>query len=117
MVNGRPLSLTESLKFVNLKSLSLTRKKVIGLDDLLSDFYKEKSKLIDKQNKKRKASKVYDSDDDEHGQEAAISKYVDQCQNQACVKSSHTLKFILHFSVPVRTFCVTYDCGMFTCFR
>lgn len=62
--------------------LQQNRKKVIGLDDLLSDFYKEKSKLVDKQNKKRKVSKVYDSDDDEQGQVALLSQCVDECQNQ-----------------------------------
>uniref|UniRef100_A0A1J3IVI2 Coiled-coil SMC6 And NSE5 INteracting (CANIN) domain-containing protein n=1 Tax=Noccaea caerulescens TaxID=107243 RepID=A0A1J3IVI2_NOCCA len=77
-----PLDFENEDPLVNPPASVEKRKKVIGLDDLLSDFYKEKSKLIDKQNKKRKASKVYDSDDDEHGQEAAISKYVDQCQNQ-----------------------------------
>ncbi|VVA92874.1 unnamed protein product [Arabis nemorensis] len=63
-------------------TLEQRRKKVIGLDDLLSDFYKEKSKILNKQNRKRKASKLYDSDEDEHGQEALLSKYVDDCQNQ-----------------------------------
>ncbi|XP_010414588.1 PREDICTED: uncharacterized protein LOC104700724 isoform X2 [Camelina sativa] len=61
------------------------RKKAIGLDDLLSDFYKEKSKLIDKQNKKkRKVSKVYDSDDDddEQGKVAKLSQCVDEVHNQ-----------------------------------
>ncbi|CAA7017921.1 unnamed protein product [Microthlaspi erraticum] len=78
-----PLDFESEDPLVNPPASVEKRKKVIGLDDLLSDFYKEKSKLIDKQNKKRKASKVYDSDDDEqHSQEAVISKYVDQCQNQ-----------------------------------
>ncbi|CAN8247219.1 unnamed protein product [Cochlearia groenlandica] len=64
-------------------SATQRKKKVIGLDDLLSDFYKEKSKVIDKENRKRKAScKVYDSDDDEIGQEDVIAKCVNQCQNQ-----------------------------------
>ncbi|KFK44704.1 hypothetical protein AALP_AA1G292300 [Arabis alpina] len=63
-------------------TLETRKKKVIGLDDLLSDFYKEKSKIINKENRKRKASKVYDSDEDENGQEALLSKYVHDCQNQ-----------------------------------
>lgn len=59
---------------------------MIGLDDLLSDFYKEKSKLIDRGNRKRKASsKLYDSDDDERGQEALLSIIVDDCRNQAWI--------------------------------
>lgn len=68
------------------------RKKVIGLDDLLSDFYKEKSKILNKQNRKRKASKLYDSDEDEHAQEALLSKYVDDCQNQAWLEIIPILK-------------------------
>lgn len=60
---------------------------MIELDDLVSDFYKEKSKLIDKRNRKRKASsKLYDSDDDsdddKHGQQTLLS-IVDNCRNQA----------------------------------
>ncbi|XP_024003832.1 uncharacterized protein LOC18027425 [Eutrema salsugineum] len=76
-----PLDFENEDPLVNPPASVGKRKKVIGLDDLLSDFYKEKSKLIDKQNKKRKVSKVYDSDEDEHGQEALLS-IVDSCQNQ-----------------------------------
>jgi len=73
------LILTRRLNFCKM---SLNRKKVIGLDDLLSDFYKEKSKVIDKVNKKRKVSKVYHSDDDEQGQVDKLSQCVVECQNQ-----------------------------------
>lgn len=77
-----PLSICNLTQSLNFCMLQQNRKKVIGLDDLLSDFYKEKSKLVDKQNKKRKVSKVYDSDDDEQGQVALLSQCVDECQNQ-----------------------------------
>ncbi|KAF8111184.1 hypothetical protein N665_0076s0175 [Sinapis alba] len=77
-----PLDFENEDPLVNPPPSAEKRKKVIGLDDLLSDFYKEKSKLVDKGNKKRKASKLYDSDDDdEHGQEALLS-IVDNCRNQ-----------------------------------
>ncbi|KAL1191071.1 hypothetical protein V5N11_036029 [Cardamine amara subsp. amara] len=77
-----PLDFENEDPLVNPPPSIEKRKKVIGLDDLLSDFYKEKSKIIDKQNKKRKVSKVYDSDEDEHNQVAKLSDIVDNCQNQ-----------------------------------
>lgn len=62
------------------------RKKVIGLDDLLTDFYKEKS-LVEKEFKRAKASKYYNSDDDDDdnaqtSKEALISQYVDECHQK-----------------------------------
>lgn len=60
-----------------------TRKKVIGLDDLLTDFYKEKSKLIEKENKRAKACKNYNSDEDDDGKEAALSNLLHGCQDEA----------------------------------
>lgn len=60
------------------------RKKLIGLDDLLSDHYKEQGKLIEKEAKKQaKARKSYDSDDDNCCKEAKLSSLIDDCQNQA----------------------------------
>lgn len=61
----------------------LTRKKIIGLDDLLTDHYKQKSKLIEKEKKRAKAKKNYNSDEDESGKEALLSNIVNSCQNQA----------------------------------
>lgn len=64
----------------------LTRKKVIGLDDLLNDHYKEQEKLLEKQNKqakkkaKAKEKKKYD---DEDRREAALVRIVEKCHNQA----------------------------------
>ncbi|KAG7568320.1 hypothetical protein ISN45_Aa04g011490 [Arabidopsis thaliana x Arabidopsis arenosa] len=77
-----PLDFENEDPLVNPPPTIEKRKKVIGLDDLLSDFYKEKSKVIDKVNKKRKVSKVYHSDDDEQGQVDLLSQCVDECQNQ-----------------------------------
>lgn len=75
---------------------------MIELDDLVFEHYKEQSKLIDKGNRKRKASsKLYDSDDDdERGQEALLS-IVDGCQNQACplFKFHHILSSLFFFII------------------
>ncbi|XP_023640259.1 uncharacterized protein LOC17888683 [Capsella rubella] len=78
-----PLDFENEDPLVNPPAAIEKRKKVIGLDDLLSDFYKEKSKVIDKQNKKRKVTKVYDSDDDDElGKVAQLSQCVDECHSQ-----------------------------------
>ena len=62
----------------------LFRKKLIGLDELLSEHYKEQSKLIEKEAKKQtKAQKSYDSDEDKNCQEAKLSSLLDDCQKQA----------------------------------
>ncbi|XVF46250.1 hypothetical protein PTKIN_Ptkin03bG0012500 [Pterospermum kingtungense] len=64
------------------------RKKLIGLDDLLSDHYKEQ-RLIEKEAQKRaKARKSYDSDEDKSCQEAKLSSLLDDCQNQMKAISS-----------------------------
>ncbi|XP_077210588.1 actin protein 2/3 complex subunit-like protein [Tasmannia lanceolata] len=59
------------------------RRKVIGLDDLVSDFYKEKSKTGAR---KSKSGKNYNSDEDDdrtrNKKEALLSKFVDDCQKQ-----------------------------------
>uniref|UniRef100_A0A5B7B6P0 Uncharacterized protein n=1 Tax=Davidia involucrata TaxID=16924 RepID=A0A5B7B6P0_DAVIN len=56
------------------------KKKVIGLDDLLTDYYKEKSKLIEKEAKQAKARKSYNSDEDEDSRVAELSQCVEKCQ-------------------------------------
>lgn len=61
----------------------LIRKKVIGLDDLLSDYYKEQSKLVERESKQAKAQKNYNSDEDVNTKEASLTEVIDQCQNQA----------------------------------
>lgn len=52
--------------------------------------------MIDKQNnKKRKvSSKVYDSDEDEHGRVALLTKCVEECQTQACDSNQFIFLFL-----------------------
>ncbi|MED6225282.1 hypothetical protein PIB30_092235 [Stylosanthes scabra] len=68
----------------------IRRKKVIGLDDLLTDHLREQEKLKEEQNeqekpKKKKAKKEASSydDDDEDPREAYLTKLVEKCENQA----------------------------------
>lgn len=58
------------------------RKKVIGLDDLLVDHYKEKNRVSDRESKLAKTKKIYTSDDEEDGRVAKLSKYVDECHEK-----------------------------------
>ncbi|CAH1452555.1 unnamed protein product [Lactuca virosa] len=58
------------------------RKKVIGLDDLLVDHYKEKNRVIERESKIAKTKKAYNSDDEEDGRVAKLSKYVDECHEK-----------------------------------
>lgn len=59
------------------------RKKLIGLDDLLTDYYKEKSRAIERESKRAKATKCYDSDeDDDISKEVAFFNTIDECQQQ-----------------------------------
>ncbi|GMY15940.1 hypothetical protein FCV25MIE_11179 [Fagus crenata] len=58
------------------------RKKVIGLDDLVSDHYKEKSKLVERESKQAKNRKNYNSDEDVNTKEASLHQVINQCQNQ-----------------------------------
>ncbi|XP_059625821.1 uncharacterized protein LOC132268922 [Cornus florida] len=59
-----------------------SRKKVIGLDDLLSDYYKEKDKLNEREAKRAKTRKSYYSDEDEDSTVAKLSDCVDKCQEK-----------------------------------
>uniref|UniRef100_M4D667 Uncharacterized protein n=1 Tax=Brassica campestris TaxID=3711 RepID=M4D667_BRACM len=79
-----PLDFENEDLLVNPPPSADKRKKVIELDDLVSEHYKEQSKLIDKGNRKRKASsKLYDSDDDdERGQEALLSIMNEICSEE-----------------------------------
>lgn len=59
------------------------RKKAIGLDDLLTDHYKQKSQILEREKKRAaKAKNNYNSDEDENGKEALLSNIVNNCQNQ-----------------------------------
>ncbi|XP_048135680.1 uncharacterized protein LOC125315271 [Rhodamnia argentea] len=57
------------------------RKKVIGLDDLLSDFYKEKGKRVAGAAKRKRVLK-HDSDEEDDAREATLSHTLDQYQKQ-----------------------------------
>ncbi|KAI3706428.1 hypothetical protein L6452_24168 [Arctium lappa] len=58
------------------------RRKVIGLDDLLVDHYKEKNRVTERESKLAKTKKTYNSDDEEDGRVAKLSKYVDECHEK-----------------------------------
>ncbi|KAJ3688879.1 hypothetical protein LUZ61_018043 [Rhynchospora tenuis] len=65
--------------------LTSKRKKVIGLDDLLSDFYGDKNKSVLKSSKHLKAPKGYDSDEDDkrvRQNETYLQKFVEDCEKQ-----------------------------------
>ena len=55
---------------------------MIGLDDLLLDHYKEKNRVIERKTKLAKTKKTHNSDDEEDGRVAKLSKYVDECHEK-----------------------------------
>ncbi|KAF5810285.1 hypothetical protein HanXRQr2_Chr04g0167641 [Helianthus annuus] len=57
-------------------------KKVLGLDDLLVDHYKEKNRVAERESKLAKTKRSYNSDDEEDGRVAKLSKYVDECHEK-----------------------------------
>ena len=53
------------------------------MDDLLTDYYKEKSRLVERESKRAKARKCYNSDeDDDVSKETAFFETIDECQQQ-----------------------------------
>lgn len=60
------------------------RRKVIGLDDLLEDYYKEKSKLVERESKKAECKQSIDSDEenDVDDREIAFSECVAKCEER-----------------------------------
>lgn len=67
-------------------TLFICRRKVIGLDDLLTDYYTEKSKLDESKSKWSRKSKGHNSDEeDEKAQEyeKKFSKLFAKCQKEA----------------------------------
>ncbi|KAK4756145.1 hypothetical protein SAY87_006272 [Trapa incisa] len=58
------------------------RKKVIGLDDLLTDYYKEKDKCIEGELKSKKARKIDSSDEEDNAREATLSSALDKYHKQ-----------------------------------
>ncbi|KAJ4825053.1 hypothetical protein Tsubulata_009719 [Turnera subulata] len=75
------------------------RKKVIGLDDLLTDYYKEKSKVIERESKRAKSGKHFDSDEDEDDKETFLLKKIDHCHDQACQLYIWKLLSVLWFCI------------------
>lgn len=56
------------------------------MDDLLTDYYEERNKLVEKESKWASVKKCYNSDDDDKTRkkkEALLTKFVDDCQKQA----------------------------------
>ena len=58
------------------------------MDELLADFYKEKSKIVEKESKRAKEQKKKVFHEELDTKEASLSKLVDECQIQAD-NSSH----------------------------
>ncbi|PWA81651.1 hypothetical protein CTI12_AA185830 [Artemisia annua] len=59
------------------------KKTVIDLDDLLVDHYKEKNRVVERASRLAKTKKIYaNSDDEEDGRVAKLSKYVDECHEK-----------------------------------
>lgn len=69
------LTLFNLMKFV-------CRRKVIGLDDLINDYYRDQDKLAKKKSKKATTLKGYNSDE-EDDKTRMLSKVVNDCQKQA----------------------------------
>ncbi|KAF2300675.1 hypothetical protein GH714_015109 [Hevea brasiliensis] len=83
MVNmDDPLDFESEDPLLSSPVINQKRKKVIGLDDLLTDYYKEKSKVIERESKRAKAKKNYNSDEDDNGKEALLSRKINECHNQ-----------------------------------
>lgn len=80
--------------------LWLRSKRVIGLDDLLDDFYAEESKNakaeVKRANVRKRAISDY-GDHRERDKEALLSKFVDECEKQ--VKNLDAFSFIICFRI------------------
>ncbi|KAL5565803.1 hypothetical protein UlMin_028967 [Ulmus minor] len=76
---GAPLDFESEDLLLDPPPSTKKRKKIIGLDDLLADFYKEKSRNVEKEAKLVKKPKKYNSDDEENTKEACLSKLVNEC--------------------------------------
>ncbi|KAF3338071.1 hypothetical protein FCM35_KLT18658 [Carex littledalei] len=80
------------------------RKKVIGLDDLLSDFYGGKNKTVDQSSRHLKASNGYDSDEDDKrvcANETYLRKFVEDCEKQVNEIGSEDDKAFPQLEKPV----------------
>lgn len=73
--------LEDPLVFAPPSASAKKSKKVIGLDDLLSDFYKEKGKRVEGAAKRKRVLK-HDSDEEDNAREATLSHTLDEYQKQ-----------------------------------
>ncbi|KAF8039486.1 hypothetical protein BT93_B1882 [Corymbia citriodora subsp. variegata] len=73
--------LEDPLVFAPPAASAKKSKKVIGLDDLLSDFYKEKGKRVEGAAKRKRVVK-HDSDEEDNAREATLSYTLDEYQKQ-----------------------------------
>ncbi|KAM6599125.1 hypothetical protein CsatA_018734 [Cannabis sativa] len=67
---------------INPYAVPKKRKKIIGLDELVSDFYKEQSKNVEKESKRAMAPKKKFFREEQDMKEASLSKLVDECHTQ-----------------------------------
>ncbi|XP_062082179.1 uncharacterized protein LOC133788639 [Humulus lupulus] len=67
---------------INSSVVPKKRKKIIGLDELVADFYKEQSKNVEKESKRAKAAKKKFLLEEQDMKEASLSKLVDECHIQ-----------------------------------
>lgn len=87
--------------------MELYRKKAIGLDDLLSDFYGGKKKTVENFSRHFEVSNGYDSDEDDKRvaqNETYLRKFVEDCEKQASV---NFLPFFSHNRSLYRIFDTT----------
>ncbi|XXG53197.1 hypothetical protein AAC387_Pa03g1333 [Persea americana] len=80
-----PLDFESEDALVTIPQNTRKRRKVIVLDDLLTDYYEERNKLVEKESKWASVKKCYNSDDDDKTRkkkEALLTKFVDDCQKQ-----------------------------------
>ncbi|KAI4322322.1 hypothetical protein L6164_022027 [Bauhinia variegata] len=70
-------------ELIKVPEVNKKRKKVIGLDELLTDFYKEQSERVEKEAKRKKErkKKSYEYDDFDR-KEAALTRLVEKCHDQ-----------------------------------
>ncbi|XP_072960120.1 uncharacterized protein [Typha angustifolia] len=86
MVMDDPLDFEEEdLLLSNTRATTKRRRKVIGLDDLLTDYCIEKKKFVHCKSKRSNASKAYNSDEEDkkmRENEITFCKFVNNCQKQ-----------------------------------
>lgn len=66
------------------------------MDELLADFYKEKSKIVEKESKRAKAPKKKTFHEEQDAKAASLSELVDVCQIQA--DNSYHLNVLVLFN-------------------